>query len=191
MSNVQETREPSDHNFNIGRAGLKVPDLEWRKHLAATNFLNFFEALWVLNGDKPPHCFYDSYGRFKPEQLKDGQEIVVPADAEKPLLVLRGEYIPKQIYYKELGLTALKGGEVTYDILTAPETLGKFTSEVAVQQGREDAMVRIGEKWINPGTYADIEGNREMRPKEVWDLIDEQYSQRLIQAMEQTVGLLT
>ena len=191
MSNVQETRRNSQHEFKVGRADLKVPEIEWRKHRAANNFSGFFEALWVLNGGERPESFYDSYGRFKQEQLMGGKELVVPAEAYKPLLVLRGEYVPKKIYSKELGITAVKGGEVNYGILSAPESLGEFTSEVAVQEGREERLVRIGEKWVNPPSVIDIEGSRHMAPNEVWELINEQYDQRLRQAMDHTIGLLS
>jgi hypothetical protein len=78
-----------------GRSGLKIPNLEadlWHGRLWARSPLIFFHSLWKANGLDPSTEYEGSYQR-GPRPYS--HELVVPADAEKPLTVIRGSFVPR------------------------------------------------------------------------------------------------
>lgn len=80
----------------VGRSDLKIPVIEWETRTDyryfTQNVLSFFRELWKANG-LPPNTT-DVYRR--PEYDKPyNNQLVIPAEADKPLIVIEGSYTPR------------------------------------------------------------------------------------------------
>lgn len=75
--------------FTVGRSGIKVPRVEINSRTdAAWQVKRYFYRLWKAN-EPAEDAEYD-----RDESRFYRRELVVPPDAEKPIVVVREEYIP-------------------------------------------------------------------------------------------------
>lgn len=88
---------PAMEMLTTGRGGVMLPNYEWRDGDAPyqmDNFRNFFHAFWEANGVELVTSKKSSYDR-STEQVPMLEELVLPADGDKPLTVVRASYTPR------------------------------------------------------------------------------------------------
>jgi hypothetical protein len=133
----------SEVEYFNGRGGLLVPTLEAakdRSELDDPSVLRFFHKLWELNGKDISTDEYDgSVYRGKPYS----HEFVLPAVDDKPLIVIRGTWKPKDsalLNYemrrdserRPSNLGVEKGLE-QHSVLLPPEQMGEFVPFVEIK----------------------------------------------------------
>lgn len=126
--------------FTTGRGGLLLPDIEWRSGYGSVSVVDFFRRFWVANSDKPESHYYDAYGRFVVSSLDTpGHEVVLPAEGDKPLVVVRSSFTPKIIKMHQVNLSAVSPNEGTekHQVLVPPSAPGPFTVYAEVTDTRD------------------------------------------------------
>lgn len=80
--------------FSEGRGGLKVPELTWGDWSPEVNnnVLWYFHDFWSVNG-LPPH--HPDTSRNRVHDKAYSNELVVPVNAHKPLVYIRGRFQPR------------------------------------------------------------------------------------------------
>ncbi len=195
--------------FTVGRGGLKIPQLPTTKGRQSSpgDVLEFFQNLWVINdiGEEDDYC------NFRVESLQDA-EIVLPAEANKPLVVIRGLYkatnneeqIRQKIANERRSYSdnIVTVGHEEHSILTPPCAMGPFDRWLGVRSANEHGSRSSG--FDDHGPYVDFRGeplsllNAGPSLKEavtmghtaVYEARRQNFSSAIRQALEQTAELL-
>ena len=154
---------------NIGRGGIKIPELV----SARLGMTTFFGRLFELNG-----LSLELGG------ASDRKEFVIPAGDEKPLVVITAEYDPtKDPDYSrdDFGYSdwKLEGTEI-YSVMIPPTEAGPFEVIMRASQGHfsghglsypGERVEQAGEDYRHIASYKEYADDLQSRAQQIVDLI--------------------
>lgn len=213
MASVEQLPD-GQGEFTTGRGGIRIPVFErGDRPLHGYDVIKYFHKLWELNGFDPSTEAHYSQRR-KPKEY--AHELVLPAESDKPLVVIRGSFRPappeqiqRQKWENEIlpaqSSTEVKTGWEQHQILVPPDSVGQFEERVAVAYTHsygtsfggassfsDTVSVSVEGQSINKSdfyNYEDTAGALDLEAKR--DAMEAGYSQALEQVIARAIDILS